>query len=116
LLKKEMKMKKLALLLLMPMIVLLSPAAHAAWETGELLDKDCTSKRPTGNFYCYGYVVGVVDVLTGLGVLCAPPEVSKKQLRDQVAVFLQQTPAALTMDADVAVYEALKAYQCKVGP
>jgi hypothetical protein len=107
---------RLVPLCLISAIIFGGSLAHAAWETGELLDKDCTSKRATGNYYCYGYTIGVVDVLTGLGVLCAPPQVTKKELRDQVAAYLQRTPSALTMDADVAVYEALKDYQCKVSP
>ena len=87
--------------------------AHAAWETGDLLRKDCSSERATGRFYCYGYVVGVVEVLTGIGVLCTPPTVAKKDLRDQVVKFLNDNPTLLTEDADSLVYEALKEFDCK---
>ena len=87
--------------------------AHAAWETGDLLRKDCASERATGRFYCYGYVVGVVEVLTGIGVLCTPPQVAKKDLRDRVVKFLNDNPTLLTEDADSLVYEALKEFDCK---
>jgi hypothetical protein len=87
--------------------------AQAGWETGELLRKDCTSEKSTGRFYCYGYVVGVVEVLTGIGVLCTPPQIEKKDLRDIVAKYLMENPAQLQEDADSLVYEALKAFDCK---
>jgi hypothetical protein len=58
-------------------------------------------------------VVGVVEVLTGIGVLCIPPQVTKKDLRDRAVKFLSDNPTLLTEDADTLVYEALKEFDCK---
>mgnify|MGYP005988653749 CR=1 FL=1 len=99
--------KKLVTITALAML-LVSPVSYAkSWHSGNTLLEAC--ERDDASFregVCYGYVYGVVDVLSG-EQFCAPSNVTASQFVNIVIKYLKQNPENLHYNAAVLVAFAL---------
>ena len=94
-----------------------SSGSFAGFRSGNNLANDC--KKDDGKFsdgVCYGYVMGVTDLLLWVNPnvkLCAPSEATGGQVVAIVRKFLKEHPEMLHEDADFLVMSALlEAFRC----
>lgn len=89
-------------------IVLASVSAHAEFVTGNKLLAWLESSEETDAAIGMGYVTGVFDTLSGV-VVCAPTDVSVRQIVDMTKRALLVVPEARNKSADQFVSAAMKA-------
>ena len=94
-----------------------SSGSYAGFKSGNDLANDC--KKDDGKFsdgVCYGYVMGVTDLLIWVNPNvkpCAPSEVTGGQVVAIVRKYLKEHPEKLHEDADFLVMWALQeAFPC----
>ena len=98
----------------MVMMMGLSVQAHAAFYDGNRLNEACQSEQNHGDGICHGYVTAIVDVLGGLGVVCAQSNVTAQQAMDVVKQWLEQNPARRHETAAVIVTQIIsETWPCK---
>ena len=90
-----------------------SPASYATFKSGNDLAKDCWSDSGFSKGICAGYVIGLTDILSGEGRICAPSAVTDGQVVRIVEKYLKEHPGVLHYAADSLVLIALKnAFPC----
>ena len=108
--------KKLATIAALAML-LGSSGSYAGFRSGNNLANDCNNNdNKFSNGVCYGYVMGVTDLLLWVNTnlkLCAPSEATGGQVVAIVRKFLKEHPEMLHEDADFLVMSALQeAFPC----
>ena len=92
-----------------------SPASYAdmTFETGNSLAQDCEQDDAMfQDGFCYGYVIGVFDKMSGVA-MCPPDGVTVKQVESIVKKHLKENPAKLHLTARSLVSAALvEAFPC----
>ena len=107
-------MRRLGWGLLVATMLVSRPALGASLYTGSELLALCQQlSETTGRTYCFGYVVGVAEILHRRQEVCLPTGVTPEQLMDVVVQYLEQTPAIQHEPAQIPVYVALvRAFRC----
>lgn len=81
---------------------------------GRWLAGACASERPQDRSYCYGYITGVVDILSLEGAICRPPRGTIEQLVQLVRSHLAASPADSGRHATFLIRRVLTAtYPCR---
>jgi hypothetical protein len=109
-------MKRLSILLLLSVMADLMPGtAHAVYLTSQELTQNCMADAEKNNFYCLGYIAGVIDyhvMLQSLGTaptidFCMPPDLSVEQAAVVVLSYLKKSPQHTDFIAGPAITLAL---------
>ena len=91
------------------------PGNVGTYRNGNQLYSDCKTGGSTEQI-CYGYIMGVADVLAGQGAntVCVPQEVTANQLVDVVKKYMTDHPEFRHLSGPSEVTEALaEAFGCK---
>jgi Rap1a immunity proteins len=109
-----MRLKQIAYLsimacLLWPTTVLSTPYF---WD-GNKLYSHCGDSAPAHQDMCASYILGVVDVLSGLKALCLPKNMTVRQVVDIVTEHLRDSPETRHYPATYGISTALASFHCK---
>jgi len=90
-------------------------SAFLAIDTAGALFDTCNNQNDSSKqAYCFGYVAGVTDVLTGMHIICAGARIGLAEIKDVVVKYLREHPGERNMDADDLTSTALTlAFPCK---
>ena len=101
-------MRQLGLGLLLASMLVNWAAFGASLYTGDELLGHCRKEVGTpSRTYCFGYVVGVAEILHRRQEICLSPGVAPEHLMDVVVQYLQQIPAIRNEPAQISVSLAL---------
>jgi hypothetical protein len=108
-------MRQLGFSLLLAAMLVSWPVFGASLYTGDELLGHCRQASETpSHYYCFGYVVGVAEILLGREEICLSHGVSPKHLMDVVVQYLQAIPAIRHEPAQISVSLALvRAFPCE---
>ncbi len=106
---------RIGLGLLLASMLVSGPAFGASLYTGDELLGHCRKEVGTpSRTYCFGYVVGVAEILHGREEICLSHGVSPKHLMDVVVQYLQEIPAIRHEPAQISVSLALvRTFPCE---
>jgi hypothetical protein len=80
---------------------------------GDELYAFCTKAKQTPQkATCAGFIIGVVDALTGTHDICLPKEIIGQQVMDIVVDYLREHPETRQNTAASEVGAALKRFRC----
>ncbi len=101
--------------MLLAFVLVNQPALGASLYSGEELLALCDQpSETTGRTYCFGYVVGIAEVLDHRQEICLPAGVIPEDLMDVVVRYLEETPAIRNEPAQIPVSIALvRAFRCE---
>ena len=110
-----MRQLGLGLGLLLASMLVSGAVFGASLYTGDQLLDHCRQAPETpSRFYCFGYVVGVAEILHGREEICLSHGVAPKHLMDVVVQYLQAIPAPRQHPAHIWVSLALvRAFPCE---
>lgn len=112
-----MKTKYLPKTILLAVLLSLSTLSHAAFLGGtrliQHLEEDMRGEATHNVGFTTGYIVGVADTINGT-LVCLPPSVTVKQLKQIVYNYMKSSPEQWNQAADEIVTSALRsAWPCK---
>ncbi len=119
-------MKKLMLLVALTVAIQVSPA-EAVWKKGNLLVDECLSESDFNEIMCYGYVIGIADMVREMAQMaeskrvwrpdvCFPDitSISAAQIKRVVVKYLKEHPEETHNKAVILVIGALEeAFPCE---
>ena len=114
------------LLVALTVAIQVSPA-EAVWKKGNLLVDECVSESDFNEIMCYGYIIGIADVVSVMAQMaeskrvwrpdvCFPdiPSISDAQLKRVVVKYLKKHPEKAHNKAVILVIGAIEeAFPCE---
>ncbi len=124
--RKREDMKKLMLLVALTVAIQVSPA-EAVWKKGNLLVDECLSESDFNEIMCYGYVIGIADMVHEMAQMaeskrvwrpdvCFPDitSISAAQIKRVVVKYLKKHPEETHNKAVILVIGAFEeAFPCE---